>query len=87
MTNNFLNALINDYGSLRLSAFERGQDEFVTALDEEMMNKFKDMGDEEAGRTVIRLATLRSFSDKASGLGEEEVEIKERLKNELLKAL
>lgn len=85
VTNNMLNVLINDYGSLRLDAWEKGEDEFVAGLDEEVMKRFRDMGDEKAGQTVIRLAKLRSFSLAASGAEDDDDERRTRLKGDLNK--
>lgn len=88
VTNNFLNALIYDYGQLRANAFELGKPEFVKALDEEIMKKFQELGDEEAGKTVIRLATLRSMSEVASGLDEDsDVDYREKIRQELLEVV
>lgn len=88
VTNNFLNVLIYDYGQLRANALETGRSEFVTFLDEIILNKFRELGDEAAGKMVIKLATLRSMSEVASGLDENSNDdYRERVKQELLKAL
>jgi hypothetical protein len=63
VTNNFLNALIYDYGELRASAKSKGEDEFVRNLDEEIIKRFDELGDKEAGMTVVRLAALRSCGE------------------------
>lgn len=84
VTNNFLSALIYDYGQLRLDAWQRGEHDFVAALDARIIEKFNEkINDPEAGATVIHLAKLRSFTLAASGHEEMDEEEKEKLRNEL----
>lgn len=87
VTNNLMCALIQDYGNLRLNAFENGSNEEVLeALDDAVIEEFTKKGDKEAGETVVKLAVLRFFTEKYQDMDDND-EKKDRVKEALIKAI
>lgn len=62
-TKNELLAIIYDYGNLRARAFNNP--EFQEALDSEIIEHFRQRGDEEAGKAIVSLACFRSSANLA----------------------
>ncbi len=78
VTKNKLNALIHDYGQMKADAAKKGHAEFMLALDDEISANFKK--DPEAAKTIIQLATIRSFSELIACMEKDE----EKSDNKLL---
>ncbi|MCK5416605.1 hypothetical protein KAI92_04215 [Candidatus Parcubacteria bacterium] len=87
VTKNKLNALIHDYGQMKADAAKTGNVEFMLALDSEIKENFKE--NPEIAKTIIQLATIRSFSELIACMekGEEKPENKSLAIDELKKII